>query len=149
MDVIIASGNHRSGGRSVVFLEAVTLDVLTMMNNPPNMYGVQESQYETRKRSLAKGVSDTLASMDDLAMTYSKQGRWREAEKIQAEMLETCKAALPPAHPDTLASMNNLALVHSGQGRWDEAQILGLEVMESNRAMLSEGHPSTLTSIAN
>ena len=40
---------------------------------------------------------------------YSDEGRWEEAEKLEAEVMETRKTKLEADHPDTLTSMANLA----------------------------------------
>ncbi|KAK3367283.1 hypothetical protein B0T24DRAFT_509941, partial [Lasiosphaeria ovina] len=55
---------------------------------------------------------ETLASMANLASTYSKQGRWEEAEKLELQVMETSKAKLGADHYGTLASMHNLALTY-------------------------------------
>ena len=43
---------------------------------------------EKRKEALGEGHPDTLTSMGNLASTYSKQGRWEEAEKHQVLPLD-------------------------------------------------------------
>ncbi|KAB8237922.1 uncharacterized protein BDW43DRAFT_321109 [Aspergillus alliaceus] len=68
----------------------------------------------------------TLISMADLASTYRNQGRWNEAEKLQAQVMETSKI-----------------------GRWDEAEELEVQVMETRKTVLGAEHPGTLTSMAN
>jgi malate/lactate dehydrogenase len=56
----------------------------------------------------------TLTSMTNLASTYSNQGRWAEAEKLEVQVMETRKTVLGPEHPDTLISISNLASIY-----WD------------------------------
>ncbi len=65
---------------------------------------------ETRKTKLGADHPDTLSSMANLAATYSNQGRWEEAEKLQVQVMETRKTKLGADHPDTLTSMANLAV---------------------------------------
>jgi hypothetical protein len=72
---------------------------------------------ETKKRVLGIEHPDTLASMNNLALTYENQGRWKEAEELGMHVIETKKRVLGIEHPDTLASMSNLALTYSDQGR--------------------------------
>ena len=72
---------------------------------------------------------DTLISMGNLASTYMNQGRWKEAEELQAQELEICSRVLGEEHPDTLTSMGNLASTYMNQGRWKEA-----EELQSTRA---------------
>ena len=65
---------------------------------------------------------DTLTSMNDLAVTYLRRGRWTEAETLFVQVMQTRKTVLGPEHPDTLESMSNLALTYRDQGRWTEAE---------------------------
>ncbi|KAF2875763.1 Tetratricopeptide repeat-domain-containing protein, partial [Massariosphaeria phaeospora] len=73
---------------------------------------------ETRKRVLGEEHPDTLTSIGNLALTYRNQGRWKEAEELQAKELEICSRVLGEEHPSTLTSMANLASTYSNQGRW-------------------------------
>ncbi len=58
-----------------------------------------------RKAKLGPDHPDTLASMNNLANSYSDLGRHAEALKLREETLALRKAKLGPDHPDTLASM--------------------------------------------
>ncbi|RYP69598.1 hypothetical protein DL770_008204 [Monosporascus sp. CRB-9-2] len=60
------------------------------------------------KKLLGEDHLDTLTSMNNLASTYSKQGRWKEAEELGVRTLKTRKRVLGEDHPDTLISMHNL-----------------------------------------
>ncbi|KAI0388617.1 hypothetical protein F5Y17DRAFT_191065, partial [Xylariaceae sp. FL0594] len=104
---------------------------------------------ETRKRVLGAEHPDTLASMANLASTYSNQGRWKEAEELEVQVIKTIKRVLGAEHPFTLTSMANLASTYSNQGRWKEAEELVVQVMETIKRVLGAEHPSTLTSMAN
>ncbi|KAF2680652.1 kinesin light chain [Lentithecium fluviatile CBS 122367] len=92
---------------------------------------------------------DTLTSMANLASTYRNQGRWKEAEELQAKELGICSRVLGEEHPSMLTSMANLASTFRNQGRWKEAEELELQVMETRKRVLGEEHPDTLTSMAN
>jgi hypothetical protein len=83
---------------------------------------------ETSQRVLGEEHSDTLISMANLATTYSNQGRWTEAEKIEVQVLETSRRVLGEKHPDTLISMANLASTYRDQGRWTEAEKMSIPV---------------------
>jgi hypothetical protein len=75
-----------------------------------------------RKEKLGSNHPDTLSSMSNLAATYWKQGRWDEAEKLDADVMNGRKAKLESNHPDTLSSMAHLAATYRKQGWWDEAE---------------------------
>jgi serine/threonine protein kinase len=70
-----------------------------------------ERARQIRRERLGEEHSDTLASMNKLALVYEKQGRYDEAEKLHIKTLEIRRRVLGEEHPNTLASMNNLALV--------------------------------------
>jgi Tetratricopeptide repeat len=64
------------------------------------------------------------------------QGRWKEAEGLQAKELKICSRVLGEEHPDTLTSMANLASTYMNQGRWKEAEELEVRVMETSKRVL-------------
>src|SRR5439155_16763088 len=65
-------------------------------------------RYEETKLLLVDH-SSVLRAMARLALTYSNQGWWKEAEELQVKVVEIRKRVLGPEHPDTLNGMNNLA----------------------------------------
>jgi hypothetical protein len=91
---------------------------------------------------------DTLTSMANLASTYRNQGRWKEAEQLQAKELEICKRVLGVDHPDTLISMANLALIFRGQGQDEEALALMEDCVQKRKQVLGPKHPYTTSSQA-
>ena len=78
---------------------------------------MQVQVMETRKRVLGEEHPDTLNSMANLAATYSNQGRWTEAEKIQVQVMEARRRVLGEEYLSTLTSMNNLAFTMKELGR--------------------------------
>jgi hypothetical protein len=51
----------------------------------------------------------TLASMNNLAVIYSEQGRQNKAEILKKQVMKMSKKKLEADHLDTLTSMANLA----------------------------------------
>lgn len=47
-----------------------------------------------------------------MAMTYQKQGRWKEAETLLLQATGAFKRLLGAEHPDTLGRTNALALIY-------------------------------------
>ncbi|KAH6724974.1 hypothetical protein BKA61DRAFT_589573 [Leptodontidium sp. MPI-SDFR-AT-0119] len=84
--------------------------------------------------------------MANLASTYRNQGRWAEAEELQATELEICSRVLGQEHPDTLTSMNNLAFIWKGNGRDIDALELMKQCAEARAKILGANHPYTLFS---
>ncbi|KAG9229325.1 hypothetical protein BJ875DRAFT_508003 [Amylocarpus encephaloides] len=88
--------------------------------------GYFQEAMETRMRLSGHEHPSMLASMVNLASTYSKQGRWKEAEDLEVKVMETIS-----------------------KGRWMEAEDLEVKVMETRSRVLGQEHPDTLTSMAN
>ena len=63
----------------------------------------------TFKRVLGQEHPSTLTSMASLASTYRDQGRWKEAEELEAQVMGAGKSVLGQEHSDTLTSVANLA----------------------------------------
>ena len=82
--------------------------------------------------------------MNNLACTYSNQGRWTEAEKLEVQVMETRKTVLGPEHPDTLTSMWNLSLTLKGLRRHDEALSMLQACVQLQNQRLGPSHPDTV-----
>jgi hypothetical protein len=98
---------------------------------------------ESRKRVLGEGHPDTLTSMNNLAGTYMRQGRWDEAEKLQVEVMKKSKEALREGHPSTLMSMGNLAFTLRTIGRCQSALDLMSICIDKSPDALGVDHPHT------
>ncbi|CAF9906593.1 MAG: hypothetical protein ALECFALPRED_002451 [Alectoria fallacina] len=75
---------------------------------------------EQKQRILGQSYPDTLTSMNNLALTYSDQTRWKEAEDLQEKLLKLSQ--LGQDHPLTLNFMGNIAATYTNQQRWKEAE---------------------------
>ena len=93
-----------------------------------------------RKKLLGEKHPHTLLSMGNLAVTYSNQGRWNEAEQLEVQVMNMRKELLGEEHPDTLLSMGNLAVTYSNQGRWNEAELPLVQLMNMRETLLGEKH---------
>jgi len=89
---------------------------------------------------------DTLSSMANLALTYSNQGGWREAEDLDVRVMETSVRVLGGEHPDTLSRMANLAVTWKEQSRGEEAIRLMTECVQLRMQNLGADHLYTLSS---
>ena len=85
--------------------------------------------------------------MNNLALTFWNQGRWKDAEELDVRVMEMRKRVLGKEHPNTLTSMNNLAFTWKQQGRDGEAIRLMSECVRLRTHMLGADHPFTLSSI--
>ena len=62
-------------------------------------------------------VVTKLMRIMELAKSYYKQGKYKEAEPFFKRFLEIKEAFLGPDHPNIVSSLNNLAFVYEGQGK--------------------------------
>ena len=102
-----------------------------------------------RQRELGEEHTDTLASMNNLAILYRDQGRNDEAEPLQVRTLQIQKRVLGEEHQETLRSMINVAILYWRQGRYDDAEPLYLKTLEIQKRVLGEAHPDTLNAMNN
>ncbi|PGH10399.1 hypothetical protein GX51_00157 [Blastomyces parvus] len=84
-----------------------------------------------------------------LAVTYSFQGRLKEAEELHEQVLEIRKQVLGPEHPDTLTGMGNLVDTYFRQNQWEKAEELGKHLLQTCKRVLKPEHPITLGSMRN
>jgi hypothetical protein len=59
--------------------------------------------------------------MANLASTVWNQGRWKEAEELEAQIVETRERVLGAEHSNTLVNMANLTVTYQDEGRDREA----------------------------
>jgi len=97
-------------------------------------------------RLLGPDHPDTLASVNNLAITCQEAGRKAEAVRLHERALAGRVRALGPEHPDTLASRNNLAIACQEVGRKAEAVRLHERALAGRERVLGPDHPDSLAS---
>ncbi len=60
-----------------------------------------------RQRRLGDDHPHVAASLNNLAMLYSSQGRYEEAEPLYTQALAICDRALGANHPNTMTIRRN------------------------------------------
>ncbi|MEM8640629.1 MAG: CHAT domain-containing tetratricopeptide repeat protein [Cyanobacteria bacterium P01_G01_bin.54] len=86
-----------------------------------------EEALEIYRRRLGNKHLVIARILNDLAVFYELQGRYREAEPLHQEALRIRRHLRGNQHPDVAQSLNNLALLYDLQGRYGEAEPLYLE----------------------
>jgi predicted O-linked N-acetylglucosamine transferase (SPINDLY family) len=87
---------------------------------------------------------DTLAAMNNLAISLAGVGRHREALNLQTTVLEKRRRLQGPKHPHTIRAMHNLAGSMFAVGRRDEALALWKEAVPLAKEVFGKMHPSTI-----
>lgn len=103
-------------GRS--FASAATMPAIQfqLLSHEPQPRNASDS------KRFQKGAEENKLAI--LKSIYPTQGRWKEAEELQAKELEIRSRVLEAEHPVTLSSMNNLAFTVEGQGLINKAILL-------------------------
>jgi eukaryotic-like serine/threonine-protein kinase len=99
---------------------------------------------DIRSRVLGREHSDTLNSVDRLAVVLEGEGRYSEAEKLQRETLDIRRRLLGAKNADTLKSMDRLNVLLARQGHYPESEKMYREMIEIEGRILGPEHPDTL-----
>jgi CHAT domain-containing protein len=86
-------------------------------------------------------------SLNNLALLYSTQGRYAEAEPLYLRALAIDEKTLGPYHRATAANLNNLGALYYNQGRYAEAEPLYLRALAIREKTLGPEHPDTAASL--
>jgi CHAT domain-containing protein/tetratricopeptide (TPR) repeat protein len=84
-----------------------------------------------------------------LAVVYSRQGRYSEAEPLYKHVLAIREKILGPNHPLVAASLDNLATLYGGQGRYTEAEPLFKRALAIFTKVLKPDDPDLALSLNN
>ena len=110
---------------------------------------MKNAVYNARKEILGEKHPDTLASLNNLASSYSYLGDYNKACELQNAAYNARKEILGEKHPDTLSALHNLAIFYSDLGDYNKACELQNAVYNARKEILGEKHPDTLNSLNN
>ena len=110
---------------------------------------VRQQELEASRRVLGDEHPDTLASINNLALTFFHHGNLAEARKLQETALGKIQQVRGNEHPDTLTLMNNLVLTMCDQGDLTGARKLQETALETMRYVLGDEHSITRASMNN
>ncbi|KAI1737975.1 P-loop containing nucleoside triphosphate hydrolase protein [Xylaria scruposa] len=110
---------------------------------------MQEKALAVAKKLYGTEHKETANVMTSLALTYTKQRRWKDAEEMFKETIKIREADLNPDDPVTLESMSHLAWVHMKQGQLDVAELEFTQIIEKKKRVLGLDRLDTLTSMHN
>jgi len=103
--------------------------------------------FEIRKTLLGLENSDTLVSMNALALAYFNIGKWIESAEIFVEAFAMGKEIVGTENPETSVTMTGLAWACGRLGLCSEEVKLHKIAFEIRKRVLGEGHPDTLMSM--
>jgi tetratricopeptide (TPR) repeat protein len=104
---------------------------------------------DASRRLLGPEDPNTLALMNNLAITLRALGDAAAAAELHRQVLDAYRRLLGPEDPDTLTLMNNLAEAMRELGDAAGAAELHRQVLDASRRLLGPEHPDTLGSMSN
>src|SRR5439155_10337933 len=95
------------------------------------------------------GASGHADKHERHSCNLSREGRYREAEKLARDVVGIQRRSLGPEHPDTLASLDTLYNVLVGEGRYAEAEKSWQQLREVQRGVFGPEDVQTAVSTYN
>lgn len=87
---------------------------------------------------------DTIASMNDLANVYKRQGKLELAQSLLEECYHQRMTVIGEWNPRTLVSAHELGVLYEMLDRNEESRLLLSDCWEKRKKSLGESHPSTV-----
>ncbi|QRW06373.1 kinesin light chain [Ceratobasidium sp. AG-Ba] len=106
-----------------------------------------EITFEGRKQVLGEEDTNTLLSMNNLALTYRQLGKYRDAVVLQEQLVDIRKRVSGHEHRYILIAMSNLASTYYDLGRYTDAQSLHLHILDTRKRAYGHEDPDTLLSM--
>ena len=100
--------------------------------------------YELNEQIYGEDHADTLASLNALAIGYSKLGDWQQAMELTNRVYEGRSRTLGEDHDSTVACLNNMAIYAVMQGDYESAAQLMQKAFDAMLRLLGDDHPRTL-----
>ncbi len=89
------------------------------------------------------------ATLNDLALTYFRLGRYGEAEPLHKRALDIRERVYGKEHPKVAATLNDLAFLYVAQGRTAEAGPLHTRALAIREKAFGPDHPEVAKSLNN
>lgn len=103
-----------------------------------------ERHYKTSIAIAEESTEDTTSafrSMNGLALIYSEERRFSEAELMLRRLSGALTESVGEAHPDRLSVLGNLAVILGQMSRWEESADVFEEIIRLERGVYGEDHP--------
>lgn len=146
-----ASGNIDSGLAQDPELQAQMMVLMSRVYGSLALYPRSETlarqAVAIRSRELGSDHPQTQEAMDRLEWALNREGKVREAEKLELETLDIRRRVLGTDNSSTATSMAYLGWSLEEQRRYAEAEELQRQALAIRRRVLGPEHRDTLTSM--
>jgi tetratricopeptide (TPR) repeat protein len=102
-----------------------------------------------KKKMLGIEYSNTLTSVNNLALIFRNQEKYKAAEEIHRRALKERKKMIKIEHSDILANVNNLTLILRKQRKYEKAEEMNRRTLKKKKKILEIEYSSTLISVGN
>jgi CHAT domain-containing protein/Tfp pilus assembly protein PilF len=102
-----------------------------------------------QETALGKHHPDVAITLNNLAIFYSDQGLYGQAEPLYQRALDIYEGALGRHHPVGTALLNNLASLYLHQGLYGQAEPLFQRALAIKEAALGKHHPDVAIALNN
>ncbi len=111
----------------------------------------EELFFAALKEAESFGEKDTrlATTLNELALLFTDQGKYAEAEPFFQRSLAIYEKALGPEHLDVAIILNNLGLLFTDQGKYAEAEPFFQRSLAIREKALGPEHPDVATSLEN
>jgi Tfp pilus assembly protein PilF len=100
-------------------------------------------------QQVERALPDMAANLSNLAILYSDQGKYAEAERMYQRALRIREQRLGPEHLQMADLLSNLAALYFDQGRYAEAEPLGTRALHIRERQLGSEHPDVAHALNN
>ena len=113
--------------------------------------GAEQRLLSAIDRAKAFGPRDPrlAATLNDLALTYFRLGRYADAEPLHRRALRIRERVYGPDHAKVAATLNDLAFLYVAQGRTTEAEPLHKRALKIREKAFGPEHPEVAKSLNN
>ncbi len=105
---------------------------------------LSKATLETQRKALGEDHTETLSTMNTLAMCYAAIGESKEALELYRTVAQTRREKEGEDDPDTLTAVNNLASAYQTDGQLERALSLLTGNLEKRLQIQGEDHRMTL-----
>lgn len=111
------------------------------------LYTLAESLFQRAQRIREQQVGPENDPLYGLAVLYSEQGQYKEAEALYLRVLQLWELQRGAEHPQLAYPLNNLARIYGKQAKYGEAEALCQRALQIRELHLEPEHPDIAASL--
>lgn len=111
------------------------------------LYPLAESLFQRAQRMREQQMEPENDPLYGLAVLYSEQAQYKEAEALYLRVLQLWELQLGTEHPQLAYPLNNLARIYGMQARYAEAEALCQRALQMRERHLEPEHPDIAASL--